>query len=54
VLIILGLWAMSIYWFTTELGRVHDVNHTLWEQLLAAQKEHSALAWRCYKGEEPP
>lgn len=52
VLIILALWSMSIYWFTTELSRVHGVNQALWERLMAAQQAQTDLAWRCYRGEE--
>jgi hypothetical protein len=53
VLIVLGLWAASIYWFTAEVHRVHDVNQRLWGQLMEAQQAQTDLAWRCYKGEEP-
>lgn len=54
VMILLGLWAASIYWFTTEVARVHGVNQSLWERLLVAQQRQTDLAWRCYRGDDPP
>jgi hypothetical protein len=54
VMILLGLWAASIYWFTAEIARVHGVNQALWNQVVAAQKAQVDLVWRCYKGEERP
>lgn len=54
VMIVLALWTASIYWFTTEVQRVHDVNQVLWERLLTAQKDQVDLAWRCSQGETRP
>lgn len=54
VMILLGLWAASIYWFTSEIGRVHGVNQSLWERLLDAQQAQTDLAWRCSRGAERP
>lgn len=54
VLIVLALWTASLYWFTSELARVHGVNQSLWERLMAAQQTQTDLAWRCYRGEDPP
>jgi hypothetical protein len=51
VMILLGLWAASIYWFTAEIARVHGVNQALWNQVVAAQKAQVDLAWRCYQTE---
>lgn len=53
VLILLGLWTASIYFFTTELARVHGVNQGLWTQLLEAQHAQTDLAWRCYQYAHP-
>lgn len=54
VMIVLALWTASIYWFTTEVQRIHDVNQALWERLLTTQKDQVDLAWRCYQGQERP
>jgi hypothetical protein len=50
-MIVLGLWAASIYWFTAEIARVHGVNQALWNQVVAAQQAQVDLAWRCYQTE---
>jgi hypothetical protein len=54
VMILLVLWALSLHWMTQEVQRVHTVNHNLWEQLLEAQREQIALAWRCSQGAALP
>jgi hypothetical protein len=54
VLLLLGLWFLSIRWFTVELGRVHTVNQALWERLLVSQREQIDLAWRCYEEDKRP
>ena len=53
VLLILGLWVASIYWFTSEVARIHGVNQTLWTQLMAAQQAQTDLALSLIHISEP-
>lgn len=54
LLLILLIGGLTSHYFLRELQRTREMNMSLWQQRLEAEKAYYALALRCYQPGEAP